>query len=281
MAGSGHYSVKSINPKIQSKYPIIDYLLNRERVDPDNIYLVEYDITQPSGATFIEIREGMTVALDGTTTAVLLDIVSADAKDTAAGVGARTVMIVGISGTTSDPDDAIPYCEEVTLLGATIVNTARYYVRVFGMYVITAGSEGNAAGAITLTEAAGTTHLYCTIAAGSDGACNARVYVPDGYKLYLLDLEAWVVQTADANKGLFTDGANFMLQDGGNDAALFAVNPHDVHSIMALAESKYDHNNEEVIGDDEKFLTIYHQSIDTSVTTLVIHYALKGILVKI
>jgi hypothetical protein len=75
---------------------------------------------------------------------------SANAADTAAGTGARTIRYVYFTNA-----GAGPFTEDVTLLGATPVNTVATDIRfVECFFVLTAGSGGANAGVITMFNAA-------------------------------------------------------------------------------------------------------------------------------
>lgn len=73
------------------------------------------------------------------------DIASSDANDTSAGTGARTIKVFGLdaSGVLTD--------ETVTMNGVSNVATVNTYTMVYRMHVVTAGSGGQNAGAITAT----------------------------------------------------------------------------------------------------------------------------------
>jgi hypothetical protein len=74
--------------------------------------------------------------------AAILSISSSDVADTAAGTGARTVLIEGLNAAY----EAVS--EVVSLNGQTGVNTTNSYLRVNKMIVLTAGSGGTSAGFI-------------------------------------------------------------------------------------------------------------------------------------
>lgn len=77
------------------------------------------------------------------TAGVAMEVVSNSANDTAAGTGARTVKVSGVTG------DYVPFVETITLNGATpvpLVNTSA--IAINSMEVMTAGSGGTNAGRI-------------------------------------------------------------------------------------------------------------------------------------
>jgi hypothetical protein len=72
--------------------------------------------------------------------AAKLDIASSSTNDAAAGTGARTVRIVGLDG------NYTPQVEDIALNGQTMITSAKSFLRVFGVEVLTAGSGGVNAG---------------------------------------------------------------------------------------------------------------------------------------
>lgn len=79
-------------------------------------------------------------------TAFALDVTSANAADTAAGTGARTLEIVGLDF------DGNPLSDIVTLNGNTIVTTSKAFWRVFGAQCLTFGTGRRNAGNIHIVK---------------------------------------------------------------------------------------------------------------------------------
>ena len=109
---------------------------------------------------------------------------SSNANDTAAGTGARTVVVMGLDG---DYDEI---SETVSLNGQTQVETDALFLRVFRAYVDTAGSGGTAAGDIyvaTTGESSGvpTGTVYAKIRVGENQTLMAIYTVPAGKTLYV------------------------------------------------------------------------------------------------
>ena len=118
------------------------------------------------------------------TTARVHAIVSGSANDTAAGTGARTVKVYGLTAWT-----AVETSETVIMAGATPVNTTGSYVIIHRMVVLTTGSGGTNAGAITATAATDTT-VTATIRA-SVGQTEMAIYGwPSTQKLYVTSFSA-------------------------------------------------------------------------------------------
>jgi hypothetical protein len=115
--------------------------------------------------------------------ATILKISSSSANDTSDGTGARTVYISGLDGSYNEIN------EVVTLNGQTEVNTTKSYLRVFRIYVVTAGNGATAAGTIyagTGTVTSGVpANIYGIIGIGANQTQMALWTVPAGYTLYL------------------------------------------------------------------------------------------------
>jgi hypothetical protein len=117
--------------------------------------------------------------------ATVMKVSSANANDTAAGTGARTVQIYGLDANYALVD------EIVTLNGQTAVNTVNSYLRVYRMIVLSAGSGGQNAGVLyagvgTVTSGVPAT-VYLTVTAGNNQTLMAFYTVPAGYKALLKD----------------------------------------------------------------------------------------------
>jgi hypothetical protein len=113
-------------------------------------------------------------------------IKSANANDTAAGTGARTVMITYL-----DASCAGPFTETIALNGTTAVNTVNTNIALIErMDVVTVGSGGGNAGLITLnTGLGGAGGVIGTIAAGDNQTFWCHHYVPAGKTGFILTVE--------------------------------------------------------------------------------------------
>jgi hypothetical protein len=113
--------------------------------------------------------------------ATKLEILSSSASDTAAGTGARTMMVAGLDTNFN------PVSEVITLAGVTPVQSVNSYLRVNGLNVVTAGSGGQNAGDITLrVTGAGATQA---IARALYGYAKQAIYtVPTGFSLLVTDV---------------------------------------------------------------------------------------------
>lgn len=114
--------------------------------------------------------------------ATVMKVSSSSTNDTAAGTGARTIVVEGLDGDYNEVE------EIVTLNGQTAVNTTTSFLRVNRAYVLTAGSGGTAAGDIyvgvgTVTAGVPAT-IYAHITLGDNQTLMAIWTVPAGYTGY-------------------------------------------------------------------------------------------------
>jgi hypothetical protein len=127
------------------------------------------------------------ISLTGTiwqpTTATALEVVSSDGNDTAAGTGARTVVLTGLN------ESFVETSETVTLAGASASTaTTTTFIRLYRAYVATTGTyAGTNVGTLTIRIAgAGATVL--TIGAGLGQTQTTHYCVPAGKTLYIEDI---------------------------------------------------------------------------------------------
>ena len=116
-------------------------------------------------------------------------IKSASASDAAAGTGARTVKLTYFT-LDSSGNVAGPFSEVLTMNGVTAVPTVGTNICfVESLEILTAGSGGVAAGAITLyTDNAGAGTAIASIASGDRQTFLGHRYVPSSAKLRITDL---------------------------------------------------------------------------------------------
>jgi hypothetical protein len=112
-----------------------------------------------------------------------MKISSSSADDAADGTGARTIAIFGLDANYNKIN------ETVALNGETEVNTTNSFLRIFRMYVVTAGSGATAAGTIyagTGTVTSGVPeNIYGMITLTANQTQMAFWTVPAGYTFYL------------------------------------------------------------------------------------------------
>jgi hypothetical protein len=107
-----------------------------------------------------------------------LQVVSDNAADTAAGTGARTVLIVGLNAA------GAVLTEVVSLNGITPVNTVNLYYRVNGFQCVTAGSAGTNVGMVRVQQLGGTP---TSIIPGGYGRSQTGVYTIPGKTGWIVD----------------------------------------------------------------------------------------------
>lgn len=113
-----------------------------------------------------------------------LEVFSASASDTAAGVGARSLYLEGLDGSYNT------ISETVALNGITGVLTTQSFLRLNRAYAATAGTSESNVGAITIRQSTTTTNIMADIGA-ADGQTHSSVYtVAAGWTAYYLSLNA-------------------------------------------------------------------------------------------
>lgn len=115
--------------------------------------------------------------------AIVMKVSSDNVNDTAAGTGARTIVIEGLDGNYNE------ISETVTLNGQTAVDTVKSFLRTNNIYVATAGSGATSAGTIyvgTGTVTAGVpATIYDTMYVGYNKRTTGHYTVPAGYTAYM------------------------------------------------------------------------------------------------
>lgn len=118
------------------------------------------------------------------TTSVILTVSSTNANDTAAGTGARTVVIQGLDS------DYRELSETVTLNGQTGVSTVNTFRRINYAYVASAGSSSSAEGDIYIGSGVVTAgvpaSVYNLIKFDYNNTVTAHFTVPAGYTGYVM-----------------------------------------------------------------------------------------------
>ena len=261
MTNSATYTFETPSYLDRIENPFLEQL-HRVGRDP-KILSMKFLYATPAADT--EIRTSFTNVLDGIVTPVKVDIKSSDnTKDIAAGVGARTVAIFGISGTSATATDFKLQEEIVTLTGTSAVTTTLFYKRIIGTRTVTAGSEKDPAGNLTVHEVGGTSNTYCTQAAGTNFSINARVYVPTGYNLHMHSIKARRLPTVSTGTGNLTDGGVITIKRDGSLLTQVDNQKFPVLPLNLIDE----HPCVDITGDDDDYVTLSVQAIDTDVTTV-------------
>lgn len=116
------------------------------------------------------------------TSAEVVTVVSSSANDASAGTGARTVKITGLNSSWEEQS------ETITLNGTTSVDSTNTYLRVYGFEVLTAGSGGVTAGAITIAQKVTTANIFLVIAAGLNKEYSSQYTIPKGKTGYVVQV---------------------------------------------------------------------------------------------
>ena len=171
------------------------------------------------------------------TTAAVMKVSSTSANDTAAGTGARTVLVAGLDA------DYNEISETVTLNGQTAVLTTNSFIRVFRAYVVTAGSGDTAAGTIYVGAGSVTAGVpatvYAVIEIGDNQTVMAMWTVPAGYTFYIY---RGTFSAASNNAAQYVLGKFMVRPFGGvfRNAADITVNSnvfgYDFKIPLAVAE---------------------------------------------
>jgi len=115
--------------------------------------------------------------------ATVMKVSSSSASDTAAGTGARTILVAGLDSSYN------AISETVTLNGQTAVNTTNSYLRITYTELLTTGSGNGQAGTIYIGTGTVTTGVPATIYWQSEATYNnwsfAGFTVPAGYTAYI------------------------------------------------------------------------------------------------
>ena len=168
--------------------------------------------------------------------AIKLEVLSADATDSAAGAGARTIFLIGLDANFNQ------ITESVTLNGVTPVATVQSFLRLNRAWVATAGTWGGAnAGLITIRGiSAGATQGLIPIQAGR--LAKSQFTVPAGKKFLMQS----VIMASEATKPCtfkvyIREAAALAAPFGSKQLGLIyngieGAYKNDLHNLPALAE---------------------------------------------
>lgn len=140
--------------------------------------------------------------------AATLEVLSSSASDTAAGTGARTVLVSGLNSAYAT------ISEVVTLNGVTPVSTVNQYLRVNVFTTTSAGSGEVNAGDITLRVAGGGT-TQCIARAGYGFGRSAVFTVPAGFTFFMSSAVFTIISPNGASVNVATFGI-FQRSSTGN-----------------------------------------------------------------
>lgn len=195
-----------------------------------------------------------------TGTAETLEIFSSDAADTAAGTGARTVVIEGLN---FDYDEIT---ETVTLNGTTGVLTTQEFWRVNRAFVETAGSGEANAGNITIRMSTTTANLMAELPAGTSQTQQTSFTVPRNHSAYIFNFQSSLVRSngaagsgqisirvRDNIDGVFRARRLYAISDGQGVASPLDIKIPERSDIVIRVDSVSD-NNSQVIGEYQFYL---------------------------
>lgn len=116
-------------------------------------------------------------------TATAMEVVSSDANDTAAGTGARTVLVTYLDASRNEKTQVI------ALAGTTPVAMTEAALRIQGLVVVTSGTFGGSnLGNISVRAAGGLGATYMYMRIGNGLARSSMYSVPAGYTFDLLSM---------------------------------------------------------------------------------------------
>lgn len=163
------------------------------------------------------------------TTARVHALVSGSANDTAAGTGARTVRVSGLSSTYTLLE------EVVTMNGTTPVNTTNSFLRVNSLQAISWGTGKTNAGAITATAATDAT-VSSRIETGRNKSESTVFSLPIGKTAFMT---SWWAQI---NKAAITTGCDAALQIAeGINVAYTGWRYEQFRGMVSLGSSAFQH----------------------------------------
>ncbi len=113
-----------------------------------------------------------------------IEVFSSDAGDAAAGIGARTIRLVGLD------ENFVEQSEDVTLNGTTAVATTKSWCRMSRMFVLTAGSSATNLGTITARHTTTTANIFAAMPAGDDQTLICATTVPAGKTMMIRRIAA-------------------------------------------------------------------------------------------
>lgn len=235
--------------------------------------VLQMECTMPSGATMIAADAGRTAEFDGVATPIIVYAISSDnTQDKAAGTGALEVTVFGF-------DENHDYIEEAfTLNGTTQVTGTNKLERLIGAKLTSCGTDGVGTGNVTITDT-GQGNVYLTIPAGQIASAQAgKVYVPAGWNALILDFQVGFIQTANATAALYVEGANVWIKLidellTPDELKIFTVEAHQTNAKIKPGIGV-------VVGANNVLIDVFHQSVDTDVTTHPIRYQIYYLLWK-
>ena len=178
--------------------------------------VIKYAGTGNNGYVQLSIPNAV---FDGTSTSVPLGIVSSDAKDTSDGAGCRKLYLIN-----QDINGALVNTT-ITMGGATVIKSDLFPKRIIHAHQITAGSEADPAGDITIFRRAydSMTDIAATAATADSGLTASTEYYwkvntdaggVTEYDITLATDTSWTAVLVLMNAEMTSEGATASITDG-------------------------------------------------------------------
>lgn len=172
-----------------STYKMVDDLIYRFKKD---VVIKHVSVEKEAPSTYEEFITGYT-DIDDWVKGGTVYVKSSSANDTALGTGVRSVRVWG------EKDGKTDYAD-VNMNGTTAVVVGAFDY-VSDMEALTWGSGGKTAGNITCVNQA-SDKTWMTIATGTLQTESTRIYVPDGWSLFIVDRRVHINQATDTQPNI-------------------------------------------------------------------------------
>jgi len=129
--------------------------------------------------------------------AATVTVVSSDATDNQAGVGARSVLITGLLSTYAETTETL---DLHATDGTIAVTSVTEFLRINKVQVVTAGSSGKNAGNLTIKSG---TDIVSYIPIGTNTSSQFTYTVPLGKTVYIIDIHGAAAGTKNVQISLF------------------------------------------------------------------------------
>lgn len=147
--------------------------------------------------------------------ATVMEVSSSSANDTAAGTGARTILVVGLDANYNS------ISETVTLNGQTAVNTVNSYLRITYTELLTTGSGNGIAGTLYIGTGALTAGvpavIYWQMEATYNNFSFAGFTVPAGYTAYIT---SYTITSQSTTANLNVSAGLYLYEYGKTNAEI-------------------------------------------------------------
>ena len=244
-------------------YPIIKELIRLGYVPK----ILELNIQQEAPDAEAEIMVNYTAIFDGTATAAVVFYDSTDAKDTSAGVGTRTIKILSVNELGNDYQEIIDL-----MVGLTGTATAEKHQRLIAVKGMSAGTEADTAGTLTIQDDAGGTNKHMTIAAADMSSISARLYLPDGWVGLMYYIKASKPEVADATAAIVAD-TGFIFKPIWDDGSGVAIDGALSYSVSSSSGAVELYNVTPIIASalGQAYISLNHVSKEADLNSLALY----------